>query len=362
MRFLAACVLSLALVVPARADFKVGIRRESITPARHYNWRGAKTHALVIQVWYPAEASAIEQPQWIGPPDTPLFAAGRAAPSAKLAPSPAELPLVLLSHGTGGSALMLAWLGTALAAHGYVAVGVTHPGNNALEPYTPQGFMSWWERAHDLSTVLDHILLDPIFKGRIDRERIGAAGFSLGGYTMIAIAGGITDRAAYHAFCRSPRADAMCTPPPEAPRALFAPDAERHLTERDPELAESLERSGVSYRDPRVRAVFAMAPALGPAFPVDSLKKIAVPVAIVAGSADSQVPPATSASYFAAHIPRATVTLLPGVDHYVFLAECSRAAKERLPAFCFDGKGIDRAAVHRKTIDLALDFFAKQLR
>jgi predicted dienelactone hydrolase len=257
---------------------------------------------------------------------------------------------------------MLAWLGTALAAHGYLAVAVNHPGNNALEPYTPHGFISWWERARDLSTLLDNILADPIFKGRIARKRIGAAGFSLGGYTMIEIAGGITDRAAYAAFCRSPRADAMCNPPPEAEHGMLTRDVDGDLSKQYPDLAESLKRSGASYRDQRVRAVFAMAPALGPAFPVASMKQIAVPVAIVAGDADSQVPPATSASYFVANIPKAKLTLLPGVGHYVFLGECTHAAKERLPTLCVDGKGMDRAAVHKKTIDLALDFFAKELR
>jgi len=48
----------------------------------------------------------------------------------------------------------------------------------------------WWERARDLSAVIDGMLSDPTFMPRIDRQRIGAAGFSLGGYTMIAIAQG----------------------------------------------------------------------------------------------------------------------------------------------------------------------------
>jgi hypothetical protein len=40
-----------------------------------------------------------------------------------------------------------------------------------------------------LSPVLDGMLADPTFMTRIGTEQIGAAGFSLGGYTMIAIAG-----------------------------------------------------------------------------------------------------------------------------------------------------------------------------
>jgi predicted dienelactone hydrolase len=340
----------------------VGTVVRSIVPDGAYNWRGAKTHALVTQIWYPADAGAIETPQWIGPPAHPLFSAGKAARNAALAPAPAQLPLVLLSHGTGGSAAMMAWLGTALAAHGYLAVAVNHPGNNGLEDYTAQGFLSWWERARDLSTVLDKVLADPMFAARVDRRRIAAAGFSLGGYTMIEIAGGITDRAALRGFCRSPRADGMCKPPPEFDTGLFSGDADDELAKRDPDFAASLRRAGDSYRDTRVRAVFAIAPALGPAFPVAGLRKVAIPVGIVAGSADHQVPPASSASYFAANIPHARLTLLPGVDHYVFLGECTDAGKQARAGLCSDGPGVDRAAVHARAIELALEFFATNLR
>jgi predicted dienelactone hydrolase len=360
--------LALALVLATPAAFAdtprapVGTVIRPIIPDGAYNWRGAKTHALVTQIWYPADHAAVETPQGIGPPAQPLFSAGKAARNAALAPAPSLLPLIMLSHGTGGSAAMMAWLGTALAAHGYIAVAVNHPGNNGLEDYTGQGFLSWWERAHDLTTVLDKILADPMFAARVDRKRIAAAGFSLGGYTMIEIAGGLTDRAAYAAFCRSPRADGMCKPPPEFDSGLFDRNGDEELAKRDPDFAASLRRSGESYRDPRIRAVFAMAPALGPAFPAAGLRKVAIPVAIVAGSVDSQVPPATSASYFAANIPHASLTILPGVDHYVFLGECSDAGRKARPPLCADGPGVDRAAVHAKAIQLALDFFAANLR
>ena len=58
-----------------------------------------------------------------------------------------------------------------------------------------------WDRVRDLSAVIDGMLSDPTFMPRIDRQRIGAAGFSLGGYTMIAIARGITSLAHYQEFC-----------------------------------------------------------------------------------------------------------------------------------------------------------------
>jgi len=358
--FFAGWLLLFAPSLQAQAIFKTGAAQRAFVPEGPYAWRGARTHALITAVWYPADSSTKEQPQTIGPSAAPLFLLGSFAPDA--APAAGKFPLIVLSHGTGGSAPMLAWLGTRLAAHGYIAAAVNHPGNNALEAYTPAGFSLWWERATDLSVVIDKMLADPTFGPRIDRNRIGAAGFSLGGYTMIEIAGGITDRAAYRAFCRSAAADGICKAPPEFPELLDYFNRLDAAAATDPELAASLQREKESHRDPRVRAVFAIAPALGPAFPATGLKKIAIPVQIVAGVADDNVPVASSARYFAANIPESKLVLLEGgVKHYQFLAACTDAGRKNLPQLCADEPGVDREAIHEKVAAVAIDFFAKSL-
>src|SRR5262249_30424286 len=158
---------------------------------------------------------AREKPQWIGPRVVPFFSAGNAARDAEPAPGPRR-PLVVLSHGNGGAAFQLAWLGTALARHGFIVVAVNHPGNNALEDYTVEGMSLWWLRAVDVSTVIDAMLVDKTFGSLLDPARIGAAGHSLGGYTVLAAAGGISNPDLLQAFCGSPAADVSCKPPPAA--------------------------------------------------------------------------------------------------------------------------------------------------
>jgi len=340
--------------------FKVGVEYRSLSVDKPYNWRDAKTHALLTAIWYPAAPESVEQPQLMGPADRQLFDLGQAAPKAALAWSPAKFPLIVLSHGTGGSALQMVWLGSVLAAHGYIAAAVNHPGNNAVEPYTAKGFSVWWERARDLSTVIDSLLADSAFGGRIDPGRIGAAGFSLGGYTMIEIAGGITEPAAFTEFCKSPHADGICKSPPEFPQLLEEFD---RLSKTDAEFQAALRHASDSYRDPRVRAVFAIAPALGPAFRPATLARIAIPVEIVAGANDANVPIASSAQYFAANIPQAKLTIFPGgVGHYVFLDTCTDRGKNSLPMLCQDAPGVDRNAIHAKAAGLALRFFASNLK
>jgi predicted dienelactone hydrolase len=344
---------------PAPPAFKIGMTRRVFVPPEPYDWRGDPKHALAITIWYPADQAAQEKPLLLGPPDRPLFDGGRVAIDAAISATPAKFPLVVLSHGTGGTAGSLSWLGTALAAHGYIAAAVNHPGNNATDGYTVQGFRLWWLRARDLSAVIDGMLANPKFGPRIDQKRIGAAGHSLGGYTVIEIAGGITSTEGLVRFCASPKADKNCVSPPEAAGLRGKSDA---LAKTDAAFRAALARDSLSYRDPRVRAVFAMAPSLGPAFVPDSLARIHIPVMIVAGAGDEIIPVATSARFLATTIPEARLIVLPGaVRHYVFAGICLDAARAMLPGLCKDAPGVDRAAVERETAQSAARFFDRTL-
>ncbi|HZT02859.1 MAG TPA: hypothetical protein VFA39_11395 [Steroidobacteraceae bacterium] len=340
-----------------RPAYKVGVTQRRFVPPEPYDWRGARTHALFATVWYPAAPAARETQQWIGPPRAPLARAGRAAPEADLAAAPREFPLVVISHGTGGSALALGWLGTRLASQGLVAVAVNHPGNTALEPYTAQGFTLWWLRARDLSVAIDGMLADPQFGSRIDPHRIGAAGFSLGGYTMIEIAGGRSSARLFDSCERAPHGRS-CIAPPEFPNLI---DKVVTLLKTDPAYRVATRDAGASYRDPRVRAVFAIAPALGTVLVPDSLARISIPVQIVAGSADAIAPVTVNAKYIAAHVPGSRLVIFPGAGHYAFFASCTAQGKKAEPEICVDRAGIDRDQLHVRTAALASAFFSRYL-
>jgi predicted dienelactone hydrolase len=360
MKFLALSLILLTTVNVACAKevFKVGVTARDFIPAEPYDWRGAATHALRATIWYPAASDAREQAQWIGPRFVPFFGAGNAAPDAT--PDAGALrPLILLSHGNGGRADQLAWLGTALAAHGFIAVAVNHPGNNALADYTIDGTSLWWLRAVDLSAVIDAMLADKTFGGLIDPARIGAAGHSLGGYSVLTAAGGISEPARLQAFCASAAADASCRPPPPADE--MREKIRAHL-DSDADFRQRYARAGNSYRDQRIRAVFAMAPGPGPILTPESLGQIAIPVAIVSGEADEIVPPAAAAETFAKAIPHATLKLFPHAGHFIFVDDCTMAGRIFFAAVCRDPDGADREAVHAETVALALDFFSANLR
>jgi predicted dienelactone hydrolase len=339
----------------ASPPFKVGMARRAFVPAGPYDWRQDPKHALVTLIWYPAAADAQEKPKTFGPPGRPYFDIGPVAVDAPLAPVLEKLPLIVLSHGFGATATNMAWLGRALAAHGYIAAAVNHPGNNAIDGSTVAGATLWWLRARDLSVVIDSMLKDPTFGPHIDPRRIGAAGHSAGGYTVIELAGSITSRAHFRAACASPKADRQCAPPPEFPNLAAQVGA---MAESDPAYRTASEEVR-SYRDPRVRGVLAMAPGLADAFLPDSLARIDIPVAIVAGAADGVVPMKRNAEFFAAKIPHVQLTILPApTGHMVFTGRCLEAGRTALPRVCNDPPGVDRAAVEAKTASLAQAFFA----
>jgi len=352
-------LLLCCLATLASAQSQVGLTTRTFHPKEARNWRGAQAKELHCTIWYPAAGSAIETRQIIGPPDAPLFEAGSAMPHAEFTPSLQQLPLIVLSHGSGGSALQMAWLGTALARAGFIAVAVDHPGNNATETYTAEGFILWWERATDLTEVIDGVLADSDIGPHVDTSRIAAAGFSLGGYTVLELAGARTDVSVIYDLCHAQPADPVC----HSPEMKNFGSPEQLLQTTRKTSGESLARSADSFRDPRVTAVFAIAPGLSETQTADSLHQIRIPVELVVGAADTLAPAGNNADWLRANIKGARETLLRGnVAHYTFLDTCTAAGKTQFPNQCIDGAGVDRDAIHAQVSEMAITFFTHSLR
>ncbi len=342
----------------------VGLAVRPFVDRSRPNWGHTGPRPLNTVIWYPAPAQTPTTPLPLTEKTKIYFGdAGMAAyfksiPIAFDAPLLAgpRRPLILLSHGSTGLGLSLEWLAQSLAAQGYIVAAVNHHGNTIAEDkLLPQGFGLPWERADDLSAVLNALLADPVFGPAIDPARIGAAGHSAGGETMIAIAGGRFNRARLMSYCASDasRGDATCEPRDAIRQSIVDIAA---LDRTDPAVHASLQRSRLSHGDNRIRAVFAMAPAMGPAFDSSDLASIHIPVAIVVGDADDTAPSKTNAAHFARLIKGAKLTVLPNVGHLTFSSECS---PEGLKAFvsCRDRDGVDRGAIQRAVAQKAYRFF-----
>ena len=99
------------------------------------------------------------------------------------------------------------------------------------------------------------------------------------------------------------------------------------------------------------------------AFIPGSLRRLAIPVAIVAGIDDRIVPIRSNAQLLAKLIPRASLMLWPGgVEHYTFLATCMEAGRRMQPTLCTDAQGVDREQIHQRTVHNAVQFFDRTLQ
>lgn len=311
----------------------VGLTLAKYNDPTRKNWDNTGSRPLETAVWYPAPAGVHEEPWRVS-----IFNAGENAIDAPFASSPAKLPLILISHGTGGSAATMAWLAESLAAQGYLVAAVNHHGNTGYEPSARlEGFVVWWDRPKDLSVLIDRLLADPRFGARIDTNRIGVAGFSIGGYTALAAVGGRLSYDQWKLFCSSHTADANCKLPPEA---KFSDADLRDMLANNQRVKDAIAQADASLQDARIKAAFVISPALGPVLTKASLSEIHVPVRVIVGSNDDQAVPDVNAKPISKAIPNATLDVLPNATHYTFLPRCNLMGRLFARQFCVDPAGL----------------------
>ncbi len=136
-------------------------------------------------------------------------------PTAAVGDAAGPVPLVVFSHGLGGSRDGYKYLGRFFAANGYASLHVQHVGSDRQlwfgNPFSLLGRMNdaaneneAIDRVRDLSFALDQLLVSDI-AARIDRQRIVAAGHSYGANTSMLASGAEVERAGRVLRLRDPR-------------------------------------------------------------------------------------------------------------------------------------------------------------
>jgi len=326
----------------------VGFRQGRFADASRPNWDGDGPRPIDWFAWYPAADGATEAALSVAPWPQGWFKAGPAALDAPLATN-GTYPLVVYSHGTGCNGLQFEWLARELASHGFIAVAVNHHGNSNAEPYRAEGFLCSWERPRDVSLLIDHVLADPTFEGRIDLDRIFAAGYSLGGVTVAALLGAIMIRSPFEAGANLGRG------PREFPDLV---DHLPHLMEQSQIFRDSWARMSASYQDPRISAALLLAPGRSvQGFSDDSVAAINVATRIMVGGADALLP---AARWLHQRLRSSAFDVVADdAGHYVFLPESTELGRNADPASCVDPPSVDRGAIHGKVIAAALELFSR---
>jgi predicted dienelactone hydrolase len=252
-------------------------------------------------------------------------------------------PLIVFSHGTGGSLLSHHDSLSALARAGFVAAAVEHPRDNFRDDSGFGTDLQLVGRPHHIVALMDGVRAHGTTGALVNMARIGMVGHSVGGYTALLVAGAIPDFGLMEDYRRAVPVD------PLRARA----DAVWGQRRR-PELRY--------VTDPRVRAIFLMAPALGYVFDRKGLAKVQVPVRLYRPTADELLAHPWNAERIVQMLPRpAEYQVVDGAGHFAFLAPCTSAFAAQAPAICMDAPGVDRIALHARLNAEMIDFFTRTL-
>ena len=296
--------------------------------------------AIHVVLFYPTQDSARAVPMG---PFTPTVAInGKPDASVK--------GLLLLSHGTGGSELGHSGLAAALAKNGYLVAAMRHPGDNWQDQSLlgAPGGSYFSERPRQASRVIDAILRDPEWTRRIQADahgpRIGALGHSAGGYTVLALAGGIPDLTRIASHCVTGSDD-----------PIFCSMGKRATN------AGAGKISFEGLRDLRVRAVAALAPA-SVMFSAQSLATISIPVTLYAGDKDTFLVPRYHAEWLRQNIANADYHAVPNAGHYAFMDTPGMPIPSPDGDLGTNPQGFDRSAFQKELASELVRFFDRTLQ
>jgi predicted dienelactone hydrolase len=289
---------------------------------------------LVIGIWYPTAAPAQKHELEPFKQDVALD-----APVAG-----AHLALVVISHGGGASYASHYDTALALAHAGLVAAAVSHAGDDSDDQ---SQVLKLWRRPAQLRRLISYMLGEWPAHDRLDAERIGAFGFSNGGFTVLVAAGGIPDLRKIDPYCRANPGHDLCL-------ALKQAGVGSVVALPIP--------SGAWTPDPRIRAVVSAAPAFGFTFDRAGLRNVQVPVQLWRAADDRHQPNPWYEEVVRNALPRVPdYHVVAHAGHYDFLPPCSARLAEAAPQICVDPLGFDRTAFHRVFNAQVVRFFQSAL-
>jgi len=235
-------------------------------------------------------------------------------------PAPGRHPVVIVSHGNGGSHLIYRALCLHLARTGHVVAALEHPGNNRRDNRLAQTLQNLVDRPRHVSLVLDALAAHPLLGPAVQPDAAAVAGHSFGGYTALAVAGG-----------------------------------RPHARTGEPVPVQ---------HDTRVRALVLLAPATPWYASPDALRAVRVPILLLRAEHDDATPAWHGDLVVRGVAEPALVTdvTVPGAGHFSFLSPFPAALVGPKFPPSMDPPGFDRAAFHDTYPRQVATFLAPLLR
>jgi predicted dienelactone hydrolase len=249
--------------------------------------------------------------------------------------------LIVMSHGTAGSALSDHLLASTLAQAGYIVAQPLHTGDN-FKDASKAGPESFKTRPLEISKTINALTADPQFGSLFDASKVGVHGMSAGGGTALMVAGAKWNMLTMiqHCgrnldedlgFCLNGTGDdkvAQIKRRLQYQAGAMAPEAY---------LPAELKTLYGGANDVRIRAVTVSVP-VAATFTADSLSKISIPVGVLAASHDEWLLPKFHSEYVLKHC-KSCVSLgtLSNAGHMDLLAPWPAAVAKSVGAVATRG-------------------------
>jgi predicted dienelactone hydrolase len=247
------------------------------------------------------------------------------------------LPLVVLSHGRGGSFVVHHDTAERLADAGFVVAALDHPGDTELDKSLFYDLSIYMQRPLDVKRMIDYLTGASPLATTIDPHRIGIYGFSRGGYTALVAIGAKPDFALGLPLCQG-RTDKIC----------------------DQIRAQEYPREPLTH-DRRIKAAVVADP-VSVFFTAEGLASISIPVQLWGSEkgGDNIEPKTVEALNTALKAPH-TFTKVEHAEHFSFLLVCPPDCIEKGLVICKDPPDLDRAQFHERFNDALTKFFRANL-
>ncbi len=231
-----------------------------------------------------------------------------------------SFPVVVVSHGNSGSHLLYRSVCTHLAKGGYVVAMLEHPGNNRNNNELAGTYQNLVNRPRHVRLTIDAVLADPLFKASTQADNVAIIGHSIGGYTALAVAGGLP-------------------------------------------WSEDFRRVEV-VADPRVKALVILAPATPWFMAEGSLRNVQVPILMLTAEHDPHTPSwhADLVLNGVADRNRVTHRVVENAGHFSFLTPFPAKMKSAGFPPATDPEGFDREKFHQVLPGEVLEFLNRHLK
>jgi predicted dienelactone hydrolase len=281
---------------------------------------------LEATVWYPADETTDAEATVTYPLVLVASVQGIAVRDANIADG--TFPVIVFSHGSGGSKVLGLWMTEHLASHGFIVIAMNHAGNDVQATLDgEQDFATnYAQRPIDVLRAIDWLeeqnQVHPLLAGHIDTATVGVVGHSFGGYTALSAGGSQINMDALGSWCTmAQETDAINNNIAEG--VCF-------LLEIADDIAKSRGYSDVPSgawdmtHNEAIQAVVALAPWNGP---ILSHEQNDTPTLFIVGEADTVTPPERDAYMMYDAMTQAErwlISLALG-DHYLFVDSCPPA-------------------------------------